>query len=133
MSHQNITKKLFSSDKRGSSGMGFKPIQTSYLFILICKVWYQVEKENPPQFWLFKKNAFHSHLCHMDLWVSIWFSLEEFTELLTNVIDSLPFTLHDLSEENLIRLLDSFVREGCNLNPHGFLLCGLVRLDFSNF
>ena len=27
-----------------------------YLFILICKVWYQVEKENPPQFWLFEKN-----------------------------------------------------------------------------
>ena len=69
----------------------------------------------------------------MDLWVSIWFSLEEFTELLTNVIDSLPFTLHDLSEEYLIRLLDSFAREGCNLNPHGFLLFGLVRLDFSNF
>ena len=68
----------------------------------------------------------------MDLWVSIWFSLEEFTELLINVIDSLPFTLHDLSEENLNRLLDSFAREGCNLNPHGFL-CGLVRLDFSNW
>ena len=99
---KTLLKKIFSSDKnaRGQARGGSKRI---YLFWFV-KCGTRLKKKTLHNFGsLKKKYAFHSHLCHMDLWVSIWFSLEEFTELLINVIDSLPFTLHDLSEENLIR------------------------------